>query len=41
MSLAGGYCHIMVSQSISQPEGSWDVAEAEADHLDANKEGRS
>lgn len=39
MSLAGGYCHIMVSQSVSQPEGSWDVAGAEADHLDANKEG--
>lgn len=28
-----------VSQSVSQPEGSWDVAGAEADHLDANKEG--
>lgn len=39
MSLAGGYCHIMVSQSVSQPEGSWDVAGAEADHLDANKVG--
>lgn len=35
----GSYCHIMVSQSVSQPEGSWDVAGAEADHLDANKEG--